>query len=118
VPAPVEAPGAANVRCPTCRAVQEWSDACRRCKCDLRLLRALAGAYHRARRACLRHLSDGHPDAAWRAAGRCRALSPSEESLRLMAVSALLRGDHAAAAALARSLLPPQGPPGSGGWSD
>ena len=27
------------MRCPTCRAEQEWSDNCRRCRCDLQLLR-------------------------------------------------------------------------------
>ena len=28
-----------EVTCPVCRAVQHWSNECRRCKCDLRLLR-------------------------------------------------------------------------------
>lgn len=39
-----------GVRCPTCHAEQEWSDVCRRCKCDLRLLRSMAEACRRHRR--------------------------------------------------------------------
>ena len=39
---PTERPaGRMNVRCPTCGQWQEWSDSCRRCKCDLLLLPAM-----------------------------------------------------------------------------
>ena len=95
-------PDPATVRCPTCRAEQPWSDACRRCRCDLRLLLAAAASYHRARRACLLHLRAGRPRAARLAAESCRALAATAESRRLLAVAALLSGDWAAAADLAR----------------
>lgn len=101
-----EPPDAATVRCPTCRAAQPWSDTCRRCQSDLRLLRAVAGAYRRSRRACLRHLRDGHPRAAWRAARHAHALVPSAEARRLLAVSALRAGDWTRAAELARRPAP------------
>ena len=57
-------PAPGMVRCPTCRALQEWSDACRRCRSDLRLLRASAAAYERSRRACLEAVRSGDPRAA------------------------------------------------------
>ena len=101
-PAPRPGTGADLVRCPTCRAVQEWSDACRRCRSDLRLLREFASAYRRDRRACLEALRSGRPGAAWPLARRCQALRGDAESLRLLAVVALCRGDWATAAALAR----------------
>ena len=38
----LDRPADGEVRCPTCGAVQEWSDACRRCRCELTLLRRAA----------------------------------------------------------------------------
>jgi hypothetical protein len=107
VPSP---PDPDTVRCPTCRAVQPWSDSCRRCQSDLRMLREFASAYHRVRRSCLAHLRDGAPRAAWTDARACHALAPSDESLRLLAVVALLRGDPATAVALASRGGPGEGP--------
>jgi hypothetical protein len=101
-PADLEWPDSGTVLCPTCRAAQEWSDTCRRCKSDLRLLRAFAGAYRRCRHACRVHLDAGRPRAALHAARRCHAVAPTPESRRLLAVSALLAGDFAAAVDLAR----------------
>ena len=98
-------PGSGTVRCPTCRAVQEWSDTCRRCKSDLRLLREFAASYERSRRACLDELRAGHPRAARRAAQHCHALRAGAESCRLLAVAALHCGDWPTAAALARRVL-------------
>jgi hypothetical protein len=89
------------VRCPTCRAVQEWSDTCRRCKSDLRLLRASAASYRRSRRACLEQLQSGTAPAALPAARLCHALGADPESRRLLAITALLAGDWATAAELA-----------------
>ena len=94
-------PAPDTVRCPTCRAVQEWSDACRRCKSDLRLLRAFADAYERNRRDCLEQLRSGRPLAALRAARRCHELRPDAESRRLLALASLSCGDFGTAAALA-----------------
>ena len=42
-----------DVRCPTCGAWQDWSDACRRCRCDLTLLWRVAEAVRTSRRHCL-----------------------------------------------------------------
>jgi hypothetical protein len=93
------------VRCPTCRAEQEWSDTCRRCKSDLRLLRALALAYRQNRRACLEHLRQGDGREALRAARRCYQIRADTESRRLLALAALHGGDWATAADLGRLIL-------------
>jgi hypothetical protein len=90
-----------TVRCPTCRASQEWSDACRRCKSDLRLLRAFAAAYERSRRSCLDAIRDGDPRAASHHAQICHAFRPDADSRRLLALAAFLRGDWHAVAVLA-----------------
>jgi hypothetical protein len=92
----------ATVRCPTCRAVQEWSESCRRCKTDLRLLLDVADAYLRGRLRCLLRLRAGRPRAALRAARLCHELRADEESARLLAVCALLCEDWETAAALAQ----------------
>jgi hypothetical protein len=100
VPAPIDPE---TVRCPTCRATQPWSDTCRRCKSDLRLLREFAEGYEHARRECLDHLHNGRLCEARDSARRCLELSPDAGSRRLLALVALLSGDWAAAAALART---------------
>ncbi len=92
---------AARVRCPTCGASQVWSDACRRCKSDLRLLHACARAYQRSYRACLEAIRAGDPRAAARHALLCHTLHPDAASRRLLALAAFLRGDWPTAAALA-----------------
>lgn len=109
--APMESPPDPHtVRCPTCRARQDWSDTCRRCRSDLRLLREVAEAYRARRLACLHYLRGDDPGAALRAARSCRTLSASAESRRLLALAALLVGDWPDAAALARPLLRPDEP--------
>ena len=95
-------PDPGTVRCPTCGAAQAWSDACRRCKCDLRFLREVAEAGVRSRDVCLRHLRDGRLREAFHDARRFQALAATPESLRLLAVVALRREDWPTAAALAR----------------
>jgi hypothetical protein len=104
-PDPAVAPARETVRCPTCRAVQEWSDTCRRCKSDLRLLRAFAAAYHDSRRTCLEQLRSGPALAALPAARRCHALGADPESRRLLALAAFRAGDWATAAALASRIV-------------
>ena len=89
------------VRCPTCRAVQEWSDTCRRCKADLRLLGEVAAAYHESRRRCLLLLRAGRVREALRSARRCYEMRADDESSRLLAACALLGEDWETAAALA-----------------
>ena len=98
-------PDPASVRCPTCGAVQPWSDSCRRCRSDLRLLGEFASAYDRLRRDCLRSLRLGDARAALESARSCAALCPSAESHRLLAVSALLLRDPETTLALARRRL-------------
>jgi hypothetical protein len=93
-----------KVCCPTCRATQEWSEVCRRCKCDLQLLEAVAVAYTRARRRCLEALSDGRLVEAQELARYCHWLEPGPESRRLLSLCALLGGDWPTALALARGL--------------
>ena len=82
-----------TVRCPTCRAEQEWSDVCRRCKCDLRLLRAAANVYLHNREQCLHELRAGRPRVALEHARACERLLPGADTPRLLAVCALLCED-------------------------
>ena len=88
--------------CPVCRARQEWSDACRRCKCELGTLRRVVAACARSRRQALEHLRAGRLSEATRAARRLYALCPDAASAHLLAVCHLLCEDWPAAAALAR----------------
>jgi hypothetical protein len=81
------------MRCPTCRAEQSWSDACRRCRCDLRLLREADCYYRASREACLRELRAGRLLSAMERARECLRLVPELPSRRLFAVCALLTGD-------------------------
>jgi hypothetical protein len=90
-----------QVRCPTCRAVQEWSDTCRRCRCDLRLLRAAHAAYRDHRRQCLLSLDAGHEKLALGHAIRCHDLRPGPDSRRLIALCALVMEDWQTALELA-----------------
>ncbi len=87
--------------CPTCRARQDWTDTCRRCKCDLRLLRAAHEAYERNRAECLAGLQGDKPRSAMFYARQCEMLQPGDESRRLLAVCALVAGDWPTALSLA-----------------
>jgi hypothetical protein len=94
---------AATVRCPTCGASQEWSDTCRRCKCDLGFLRDVARSYDLSRQRCFVALAASRPGEALRRARRCHWLRPGAESRRLLALSAMVSGDWPNAVALAQS---------------
>ena len=91
-----------DVRCPTCGAWQEWSDACRRCRCDLTLLRCITEAAQTTRQRCLHALRGGRIAEAVRHAHRLRALCPDQSSARLLAVCQLLEGNWLSAATTAR----------------
>ncbi|HZW32217.1 MAG TPA: hypothetical protein VFF52_16010 [Isosphaeraceae bacterium] len=93
-----------GLRCPTCGARQAWTDTCRRCKSDLRLLREALAAYQRHRRCGLRDLQSGRLGSALRHARRCQELRPGPESRRLLVVCQLLRGDWLEAVDLARTV--------------
>jgi hypothetical protein len=99
---PSERPAGSDVRCPTCGAWQEWSDTCRRCKCDLLLLRTAVEAIQAGRRRCLWSLRAGRARPALRQARRLYALSPDRSTARLLAVCHVLCGNWTAAVATAR----------------
>ena len=92
------------MRCPTCRAEQDWSDTCRRCKSDLRLLRRLAAACGRSRAQVLEHLNANRPAEALRAAEQLCLLSRDSSTERLLAVCQLLCGQYDQALRIADSL--------------
>ena len=95
-------PADGEVRCPTCGARQEWSDACRRCKCELILLRQVTDAVQASRRRCLGLLRIGRAREALGHARRAYALSPDRPAARLLAVCHLLQGNWIAAVAMAQ----------------
>ena len=94
-----------EMRCPTCGARQVWADCCRRCKCDLRLLRTAAETYERHRRLSLQLLNSGMAELALRHARRCHLLQPGTESNRLMALCYLVQENWASAIDRARAVL-------------
>jgi hypothetical protein len=81
-----------EVRCPTCRARQEWSDTCRRCQCDLSLLWTVELACRRRRRRALLALRAGRHADALAEARRAYTLHPDAPTARLLAVCLLLAG--------------------------
>lgn len=94
---------APTVFCPTCRARQEWTDQCRRCRSDLRLLRRVAEQCRLARAWALAALKKGRWREALAHARQAHALNPQPESQRLLAVCYLLADRPAEAVALAAS---------------
>ena len=80
-----------RMRCPTCGADQEWADSCRRCRCDLRLLRTARAAYLRHRRECLTCFENGWIENARYHAHRSHELLPSAGSYRLLAICDFVR---------------------------
>lgn len=92
----------APFRCPTCRAAQELTDTCRRCKCDLSLVRETLRLYQHERACSLKALRSGNAAKALRHARQCERLLSDSESWKLVAVSALLAGDWSVALAAAR----------------
>ncbi len=82
-----------QVRCPTCRALQEWSDTCRRCRSDLSLLRAACSTHLDHRRNCILQLDAACPDLALGHALRCHEIDPGPDSLRLLALCAMARNE-------------------------
>lgn len=97
-----------TMRCPTCRAVQPWSDTCRRCKTDLRLVRELAEEFALARRLCLSNLNQNRFRTALVHARRCVRLRENPETLRLLAVCELLNQNWSRARSLSIRFLTEQ----------
>ena len=88
---------AETMRCPTCRASQVWSDVCRRCKSDLRLLRELTEKYAALRARCLSNLRHNRTRAALANARECLTLRDDTDTRRLLAVCELLNENWATA---------------------
>ncbi len=86
----LERTAANEMICPTCKARQAWSDECRRCKCDLSILRQWHAAREAVRRGCLDELRLGRPEQALRSARRYALLAGSGDASRLLAVCHLL----------------------------
>jgi hypothetical protein len=97
------ADGCGMLRCPTCQARQEWSDLCRRCKCDLALLRRTAEAHRDSRRRCLLALRAGRARLALEYAGYAYLVSPDADTARLVAVCHFLLGNWDEALAAGRA---------------
>jgi hypothetical protein len=94
-----------TMHCPTCRAAQAWSDICRRCKSDLRLLRELAENYSALRSSCLANVRNKRIHEALEQARQCLALRDGDETRRLLAVCELLSGNWAEARSHASDTL-------------
>ncbi len=90
---PLERTSADEMLCPACNARQAWSDECRRCKCDLSLLRRFQRTCATHHRRCLQALDDGHPDQALHHARRYAALVGKTPDAHLVAVCHLLSGN-------------------------
>jgi hypothetical protein len=81
------------LRCPVCRAENSQGPTCRRCKADLSLLFALEERRERLLAEARAALRAGRGVEALAAAGEADSLRRDEESLRLVAVAALLSRD-------------------------
>jgi hypothetical protein len=85
------------IRCPVCKADNPSGPACRRCKADLSLLFALEEQREDATRAAHAALAGRRYSDARNAALRADHLRRDEASRQLVALTALLCGDHAMA---------------------
>jgi hypothetical protein len=81
------------MRCPVCKAENSQGPACRRCKADLSLLFALEGRRGRTLAEARAALAEGRWPEAHARAELADHLRSDEESLRLLAVAALLDRD-------------------------
>ncbi len=84
----------AALRCPVCKAENNTPPTCRRCKADLTLLFALEEGRAAALAGARAALAAGRWAEALAQAERADALRRDEETGRLVAVAALLCGDH------------------------
>lgn len=83
--------------CPLCRASNDTGPACRRCRADLSMLFALEAQRDAELAAAARELAQGHAGAAFLHARRADDLRRDADSAMMLAMSALLRRDFAAA---------------------
>lgn len=94
--------------CPTCGARQQPTDTCRRCKCDLSLLRSVHEYRELLRGRALACLKQRRIGRATHIARACYRLSPDREIARLLAVCYVMQGQFAPAL---RLFQPGGGPP-------
>jgi hypothetical protein len=92
-----------KMHCPTCGADQVWADSCRRCRCDLRLLREAEQAYQWHRRQCRDEMLAGQFESALLHASKSHRLRSSAESCRLLALCSFLNERWLEAVQLARA---------------
>ena len=92
-----------QVRCPTCRALQEWSDSCRRCRCDLRLLRAACSAHQITAAVAFSNSTPASRTSPWATLCAVTNCLPGADSLRLLALCALAREEWETALELAQT---------------
>ena len=100
---------AETLRCPTCRAVQPWSDECRRCKSDLRLMRQAAEACTALRGHCFANLRENRIPTALAQTRQCLAMRDAADTRRLLAVCELLSENWSQAKSLAFQALEGKG---------
>ncbi len=82
------------MRCPVCKAENNSTPQCRRCKADLSLLVALEQRRERLLAEASVALARGDAEEALRAAEHGDWLRSDEESRRLLALARLLRGER------------------------
>jgi hypothetical protein len=92
------------MRCPVCKADNNETPQCRRCKADLTLLLALERRRQQALENACNRLAAGDGAGALVAATMAHGLRRDEKSRRVLAMARLLTGDHAAAWAAFQAL--------------
>jgi hypothetical protein len=85
------------MRCPVCRAADNQTDQCRRCKADLSLLVRLERERSTQLAQAQRHAGRGDSAACLRAALRAHDLLADKNSFRLLALGKLLAKDFTGA---------------------
>jgi hypothetical protein len=92
------------MRCPVCKADNNETPQCRRCKADLSLLVALERRRERALENACNRLANGDSAGALAAARMAHGLKRDETSRRVLALARLFTGDHAGAWAAFQAL--------------
>jgi hypothetical protein len=85
------------MRCPVCRADDNHTEQCRRCKADLGLLARIERDRAASLGAAERHAGRGDAEACLASAQRTHLLRTDRDSLRLIAMGSLLKMDFTGA---------------------
>jgi len=81
------------MRCPVCRAADNQAAQCRRCKADLGLLWQVQGARRRLLQDAATAAAQGRAAACRQLAEEAHRLAGDDESVRMLALAALLQRD-------------------------